>query len=94
MKIELSCPLGSTCEKIVDDHIERCAWYVEVAGVKPDGEQVNEWACAMTWMPMLQIETARTNRGQTQAIESMRNETIKRQDKAMKELRLIDVRNT
>jgi hypothetical protein len=33
----------------------------------------------MSWMPMLQVEMSNTNRGQTQALESFRNETVKGQ---------------
>lgn len=91
MKVVLTCPLGHTCEKVVDDHIERCNWFTEITGETSSGEDVKEWRCAIAWMPQLQIEMANTNRGQTQALESLRNETIKRQDKA---LRLIDVRDT
>jgi len=34
----------------------------------------------MSWMPMLQVEMSSTNRGQTQALESFRNETVKGQE--------------
>ena len=90
MKINLTCPLGSTCETAKEGYIERCMWYTKLTGVGPDGKDRDEWSCAITWMPLLQIEMANTNRGQTAALESMRDENIKRQDVA---LRLINVRN-
>ena len=90
MKVKLTCPLGSTCEEAKEGYIERCMWYTKIAGVTPEGKEVDEWSCAITWMPTLQLEMARTNIGQTRAIESMRNETLKRQDKA---LELVNVRN-
>ena len=77
MEIKTVCPLGSVCEKAVDGAIERCAWYVNIAGKDPQSEQeINEWRCAMAWQPVLILENAQTNRGQTQALESFRNEMV------------------
>ncbi len=79
--IELVCPLGATCEKVVSNKIERCAWYTQVTGQHPQtGQPVDEWGCAMAWQPILMIENARTNQGQTAAIESLRNEMKAGQD--------------
>ena len=80
LEVEFFCPLGSTCEEAVDGVIKRCAWYTKMVGLDPNtGKEVDDWACAMSWMPMLQVEMSRTNRGQTQALESLRNETVKGQ---------------
>ena len=55
-------------------------WYTMIAGTDPNtGKLVDEWTCAITWLPTLQIEMANTNRGQTAAMESWRNETVKGQ---------------
>ena len=79
-----TCPLGHKCEEIKDKAIYRCSWYTEVVGKNPQSEEViNEWRCAMSWMPMMMIENAQTNRGQTQAVESFRNEMVKAQDKVI-----------
>jgi len=84
VKVVYTCPLGSTCEKIVGNEIHRCAWYTEVMGTNPQtGEPLNQTKCAIAWMPILQIETAMTNRGQTEAICSLRDETAKRQQEAL-----------
>lgn len=81
IEVVYTCPLGHVCEEVRDNKIYRCRWYKELAGTHPQtGEQVDEWDCAIGWGTVLGVEVARTNRGQTQAIESMRNETIKRQD--------------
>jgi hypothetical protein len=57
--------------------MHRCAWYTKLVGVDPNtGKDVDDWACAIAFMPMLQIEMANTNRGQTAALESFRNETV------------------
>jgi len=80
IEVELTCPLGSTCEEIKDNKIHRCMWYTKIVGKDPQSEEeYDEWKCAIAWMPILQIEMAQTNRGQTQALESFRNETVKGQ---------------
>jgi hypothetical protein len=80
----ITCPLGSKCTEIKDNKVHRCAWYTKIVGKDAQGEEHDDWACAIAWMPILTIEMANTNRGQTAAIESLRNETVKRQDLAMR----------
>lgn len=82
MKTIIECPLGSKCEKRIDDNtIERCAWYTKIVGTNPQtGQEVDEWACTMAWIPILLIENSRQSRSQAAATESMRNEVVKRQD--------------
>jgi hypothetical protein len=80
LKVESTCPLGSTCEEVKDGKIHRCAWYTKIVGKNPQSEeQIEDWACAIAWLPMLQVEMSQTNRGQTHALESFRNETVKGQ---------------
>lgn len=77
VEIKLSCPLGHQCETVKDGAIHRCAWYVQLRGNHPQtGAEVDEWGCAMAWTPVLLVENARTNRGQTAAIESFRNAVV------------------
>ena len=77
MEIKKTCPLGSECEEIRDNQIYRCAWYTNIKGKDPQSEEIiDKWECAIAFMPMLQIEVAQTNRGQTAALESFRNETV------------------
>lgn len=77
--VVITCPLGSECEVIKDGKIHRCAWYTCLAGQDPQtGEMiVDTWRCAMSWTPILLVENANTNRGQTAAMESFRNESVK-----------------
>jgi len=82
--VVITCPLGSTCEEIVDGKIHRCAWYTEMKGTDAQGEEHNDWKCAMAWMPILQVEVAGTQRGVAASVNSMRNENVKRQDLALK----------
>jgi hypothetical protein len=78
-----TCPLGSDCEKIVEGKLHRCNWYVEMAGMAQDGSEYKESKCAIAWQPILMVEMSSTNRGTSSAVESLRNETIKRQDAAI-----------
>jgi len=81
LEVVRTCPLGSKCEEAKDGKIHRCAWYTRIAGTNPqDGSQTDDWECAITWMPILQIEMSNTNRSQSAALESFRNESVKRQD--------------
>ncbi len=84
MDIELTCPLGAKCEEIRANKMHRCRWYKELAGTDAQGKEVNQFDCSLAWLPTLMIEIAGTNRGQTKALESMRNETVIRQDAALK----------
>jgi len=80
METKHICPLGCECEKIKKNTLYRCRWYIQIRGQHPQtGQEVDEWNCALVWNVIVGLEMARTNRGQTQAIESFRNETVKRQ---------------
>ena len=78
MDIILDCPLGHTCERIINNELHRCRAYVEIAGLDPQtGMETKERKCSVfEWQPILLLEIARTNRGQTAAIESFRNDTM------------------
>lgn len=77
LKTVLSCPLGHKCQEAKGDHIEQCAWFTKMAGENPQtGEIVDEYGCAMTWLPILLVENAKTNRGTSAAVESFRNEMV------------------
>lgn len=79
MEIRTKCPLGSDCEVVKEGYVERCVWYVALQGKHPQSEKIiDEWDCAMAWMPVMLAEVAQTNRGQTQALESFRNEMVKK----------------
>jgi hypothetical protein len=49
-----------------------------VRGTNPNtGKEVDEWACAIAWMPMLMIENSQQQRQTGAAVESFRNEMVK-----------------
>lgn len=80
LETEFICPLGCECESIKDDKIIKCSWLVNLKGTDPNtGDEIDDTGCSIAWMPILQIEMSRTNSGQTEAIESFRNETVKGQ---------------
>jgi len=76
INVVYTCPLGSKCEEIINNEIHRCRWYVELDGLDASGNDQARWDCAIAWQPILQTETSGTNRGQTAAIESMREEQV------------------
>jgi len=41
------------------------------------GKEVDEWACAIAWLPMLTIENSQQQRQTGAAVESFRNEMVK-----------------
>ena len=50
------------------------------------GKPVDEWRCAVAWLPGMMMNMARETVGVQQATESFRNEAIARQDAAAKRL--------
>jgi len=79
----ITCPLGSKCYEIKDNKAHRCAWSLEIAGKDAQGNDCNDWRCAIVWQPILMMESSKASRSTTAAVESMRNETLKRQDVAL-----------
>jgi hypothetical protein len=76
MKIEPKngCPLDSfrPCRQL------DCAWFIQVRGTNPNtGQEVDEWACSMAWLPMLMVENSQQQRHTSAAVESFRNEMVK-----------------
>ena len=67
------CPL---IQKKCKEH--DCKFFIQVMGKNPNtGQDVNEWNCAVTWLPMLLIEGSQQTRQAGSAIESFRNEMVK-----------------
>jgi hypothetical protein len=76
------CPLGAKCEEVKTEagkqYIARCPWYVQVRGVDNNtGKEIDNWGCAIAWMPTLMINTANESRKGVAATESFRNEMVK-----------------
>jgi hypothetical protein len=69
---------GVFCPLIKKDCIGiKCSWFTQMRGQNPNtGEDVDEWGCAVTWLPVLLIENAQQSRQAGAAIESFRNEMV------------------
>lgn len=83
METRLTCPLGHKCEEAKDGYVERCAWYTEMEGQDASGNNHKDWRCAIAWFPILQVEMSQSSRGVAASVQSLRNETTKRQDAAL-----------
>ena len=70
------CPLlGKDCIGL------KCAWFTKVQGKNPqNGQDVEEWACAVAWLPMFILENSQNTRMNGAAVESFRNEMVRRMD--------------
>lgn len=67
------CPL---IQKNCKEH--KCAWYTLVRGYDPQtGHEIDEYKCAIAWMPMLAIEISSKENQTGAAVESFRNEVVK-----------------
>jgi hypothetical protein len=76
MEIEAkpNCPLDGfkPCRKL------DCAWFVKIVGKNPNtGKDIEDWGCAIVWMPVLLIENSQMQRQTGAAVESFRNEMVK-----------------
>ena len=69
---------GSYCPLIKKDCIGiKCSWFTQMRGTNPNtGKEIDEWGCAMTWLPVLLVENAQQSRQAGAAIESFRNEVV------------------
>jgi hypothetical protein len=73
-EVKSNCPLNNfePCKQM------DCAWFIHLRGMDPNkGKEVDEWACAIAWLPMLTIENSQQQRQTGAAVESFRNEMVK-----------------
>ena len=93
LKVEENCPLHNfkKCKQF------KCAWFVQMKGTSPnDGKEVDEYACAVAWLPLLLVENATQARQTGAAVESFRNEMVKSNDSNRNILELskvLEIRN-
>lgn len=69
---------GTYCPLIKDECLGlKCSWFTQVRGTNPNtGAEIDEWGCAMTWLPVLMIENSQQQRQTGAAVESFRNEVL------------------
>tara|TARA_R100000655_G_scaffold102108_1_gene147743 strand:- start:1247 stop:1492 length:246 start_codon:yes stop_codon:yes gene_type:complete len=67
------CPLiQRKCKK------HKCKFFIQIVGKNPNtGENINQFDCAVSWLPILLIEGSQQTRQTGSAIESFRNEMVK-----------------
>jgi hypothetical protein len=70
---------GKFCPLIKKDCIElKCAWFTQVRGFDHNkGIDIDEYACAIAWMPVLIIDNSQKQRETGAAVESFRNEVAR-----------------
>lgn len=68
---------GCFCPLIRRDCVGlKCSWFTQLRGHNANtGAEVDEWGCAVTWVPVLLIENAQQSRQTGAAVESLRNRT-------------------
>jgi hypothetical protein len=76
MKLEqkTNCPLDgfNPCRQL------DCAWFMQIRGNNPNtGSPVDEYGCAIAWLPILLIENSQQQRQTGAAVESFRNEVVR-----------------
>lgn len=76
MKIlaKATCPLNNfePCKEL------DCGWFMKIAGKHPQkDEEIEEWGCAIPWIPIFLMENNRVNFQVGAAVESFRNEMVK-----------------
>lgn len=55
-----------------------CSWFVQLRGTNPNtGQDIDEWGCSISWLPVLMIENSQQQRQTGAAVESFRNEMVR-----------------
>ena len=85
---------GKFCPLIKKDCVGiQCSWFTLVRGKHPQtGQDVDEWGCAVTWLPVLLIENSQQQRQTGAAVESFRNEVAKTSE-MNQQLAALDIQN-
>lgn len=69
------CPLF---KKAQEEVCHTCGFYTYVRGTNPnDGKEIDHWACAIEFLPVLLIENSQQSRQTGAAVETFRNEMVK-----------------
>jgi len=77
---------GTYCPLLKKECIgTKCAWFTRVQGYDTNtGKEVDEYQCAIAWMPMLMVENSGQQRQTGAAVESFRNEMVKANENSVK----------
>jgi hypothetical protein len=82
----MQLPKGEYCPLLKKKCIGlECMWFTKLQGKDMNtGKDVDEYSCAMTWMPMLLVENSGMQRQTGAAVESFRNEMVKANESSIK----------
>jgi hypothetical protein len=78
-----NCPLNNfePCKQL------DCAWFTQVRGTNPNtGDAIDEYGCAVSWLPVMLVENSQQQRQTGAAVESFRNEMVKANETGQKVL--------
>src|SRR5437899_9432804 len=68
------CPLH---KQDMSEVCHTCPWWTLIRGKDPQStKEIDQWGCAIGFLPLLLIENAQTATGNSAAIESFRNEVV------------------
>ena len=69
---------GPICPLLKGPCIEhKCMWYTKLMGSNPQtGESIDEYSCAIKFLPLLVIENANEARKNTATLDKMREERV------------------
>ena len=68
------CPLH---KQDMSEVCHKCPWWTALRGSNPNtGEQIDEFGCSVTWLPVLLIENAKEVRQSAAATEDFRNQVM------------------
>ena len=80
LKSKNGCPLHNfePCKQL------DCAWFTKIAGKNPQGQkEIEEWGCAITFMPILMVANTNSNTRTQAAVESFRNKMVSQQEELL-----------
>jgi hypothetical protein len=90
-EVKSNCPLHNfePCKQM------DCAWFTHLRGIDPNkGKEVDEWGCAVAWLPMLLVENSQQQRHTGAAVESFRNEMVRSNETSQQVLLATAMNNT
>jgi hypothetical protein len=84
----MQLPTGDYCPLLKKKCIGlKCMWFTKLQGTDMNtGKDIDEYACAVTWLPMLLVENSGMQRQTGAAVESFRNEMVKANETSIKVL--------
>lgn len=67
------CPL---LKKECIEH--QCEWYINILGLHPQtGETINDWRCAISFLPVLLVENSKEQRGTAASCDKIASQIFK-----------------